>query len=158
MSNFRNMRRFKQQTTDEECTDILKNAKRGILAVLGDEGYPYTVPLDYVYEDGHIYFHCAKEGHKLDAVRGCDKASFCVLSDGELEPDDWWYHFTSVVCFGRVHIVEEENLTADKLRALGRKYFPNEAMIEDDMAKNAARALVLDFEIEHMMGKKVKER
>ena len=65
---FRKMRRFKQQLSEEECLEILKTAKRGVLAVLGDEGYPYAVPLDFVYEDGKIYFHCAKEGHKLDAI------------------------------------------------------------------------------------------
>ena len=56
------MRRFKQQLSEEECLEILKTAKRGVLAVLGDEGYPYAVPLDFVYEDGKIYFHCAKQG------------------------------------------------------------------------------------------------
>ena len=67
---FRPMRRFKQQMTNEECIALLRKAPRGVLAVLGDGGYPYTVPLDFVYDDGKIYFHCAKEGHKLDAIRG----------------------------------------------------------------------------------------
>ena len=79
---FREMRRIRQQATEEECLEILKSAKRGVLAVHGDDDYPYTVPMDFVYEDGCLYFHAAKSGHKLDAVRRNDKVSFCVLSDG----------------------------------------------------------------------------
>ncbi len=155
---FREMRRFKQQTTTEECIEILKNGKRGILAVHGEDGYPYTVPLDYVYEDGHIYFHCAKTGHKMDAIRADDKVSFCVLSDGVQEPDDWWFHFTSVVIFGRIHEVTQEEERDHHLRQLGRKYMPSEKMIEEDMRKNAPQAAVLRLDIEHMTGKRVREK
>ena len=73
---FRDMRRFKQQLTSEECETILRDQKRGVLAVLGDMGYPYTVPLNYVYDNGCLYFHSALQGHKIDAIRSCDKTSF----------------------------------------------------------------------------------
>ena len=76
---FRDMRRKQQALPYEESVTILESASSGVLAVLGDEGYPYTVPLSYVYREGKLYFHCASEGHKLDAIRGCDKASFCVI-------------------------------------------------------------------------------
>lgn len=154
---FRKMRRFKQQLDEERCIEILKNEPRGVLAVLGDEGYPYTLPLDFVYDDGKIYFHSAVEGHKVDAIRKCDKASFCVLDKGVQEDGDWAYYFDSVIAFGRIKIVEDRNIAEEKLRLLGLKYFPTAEMVEHDMAKNAKRALVLELSIEHMTGKHVHE-
>lgn len=81
---FRGMRRFKQQISKEECIHVLKEQPRGVLSVLGDNGYPYGLPLDHWYseKDDKLYFHCAKEGHKLDAVRECDKVSYCVMDEG----------------------------------------------------------------------------
>lgn len=154
---FREMRRFKQQTSKDECIEILNKAWRGVLAVLGDDDYPYTVPLDFVYEDGHIYFHCAGDGHKLDAIRCHDKVSFCVLSEGVQEENDWWYHFTSVIVFGRIREVTDKAEKNERLKLLGRKYFPTEEHLKKEMESAAARATVLDLSIEHMTGKRVKE-
>ena len=117
---FRKMRRFKQQLTDDACAEVLKNGQRGILAVLGDEGYPYTVPLDYVYTDGKLYFHSAAEGHKVDAVRAEPKASFCVLAQREQDADGWSYYFDSVVVFGKVQIIEDEEYIAKTTPLLPR--------------------------------------
>ena len=153
---FRQMRRFKQQASEDECREILTKGKRGVLAVLGDNEYPYTVPMDYVFEEGHIYFHCAKEGHKLDAIRKHDKVSFCVLSDGVQEENDWWYHFTSIIVFGRISEVTDEKERDRYLRLLGSKYFPNEEHLEKEM-KAAPNTLMLDLKIEHMTGKHVRE-
>ena len=155
---FRPMRRIKQQAAEEECLEILSTAKRGILAVNGDGGYPYAVPLNFVMEDGKIYFHCAQQGHKLDAIRADDKVSFCVLNEGTREPDSWWYHFTSVICFGRIRIVEDTELRDRLLRLLGGKYFPEGYDIDADMEKNGPRALVLELTIEHMTGKHIREK
>lgn len=154
---FREMRRFKQQVSEDECLRILNEGERGVLAVLGDDEYPYTVPLDFVYEDGHIYFHCAMEGHKLDAVRKHDKVSFCVLSDGVKEENDWWYHFTSVIAFGRVSEITDEGEKNNKLRLLGTKYFPDNEHLEKEMG-SAGRTVVLDLTIDHMTGKAVREK
>ncbi len=79
---FRKMRRFKQQLSEESCVEILKNEPRGVMAVAGENGYPYAFPIDFVYDGGRLYFHCAKEGHKLDALKNCDKVSFCVMNEG----------------------------------------------------------------------------
>ena len=152
------MRRFKQQVSDGEAQEILRCAKRGVLAVVGDEGYPYTIPLDFVYEDGKIYFHSAKTGHKIDAIKNYDKASFCVLNDGYKELGEWWYHITSIVCFGRIKLVDDESIALEKLRMLGKKYFPSEVDLEEEMAKNAQNAAVIELTIEHMTGKKVREK
>lgn len=158
MKMFRNMRRFKQQLGDERCIEILTREKRGILALSGDSGYPYTVPLNFVYEGGKIYFHSAVEGHKVDAVKRDGKASFCVLCETAQDSDGWSYYVDSVVAFGKVRIITDEAERTDKLRRLGLKYFPDAEMVEDDLRKNAARALVLALEIEHMTGKHVHER
>ena len=95
---FRKMRRFKQQITDAECIEILKNTKRGVLSLLGEDGYPYGIPIDHWYceEDGRIYFHGAKEGHKIDAIKACDKASYCVYDEGYRKEGEWALNIKSV--------------------------------------------------------------
>ena len=152
------MRRFKQQLSDQECRDILTMAYRGFLSVIGDGGYPYAVPINFVYSDGHILFHCAMEGHKLDAIKACEKACFTVIDEPVREPGDWWYHVKSVICFGRVRIVSDDAQRLQGLRILGQKYFPQGYDMEADIVKNGPRAALLDFTIEHMSGKQVREK
>ena len=155
---FRKMRRFKQQMTREECETVLTEQKRGVLAVLGDGGYPYTVPLNYVFSDGCIYFHSAREGHKIDSIRACDKCSFNVTAQRALSDDGWSYYVDSVTVFGRLREITDEVEKTQKLRLLGNKYFPDREMTEKDIEKNAARCLVIELCIEHMTGKHVHER
>jgi len=152
------MRRIKQQLSEEDCRTILEKGYRGFLSVIGDGGYPYAVPINYVYADGHIWFHSALEGHKLDAIKACDKACFTLIEDPVREPDDWWYHVRSVVCFGHVRIVTGEEERLFRLRQLGEKYFPEQYDIQADLVKNGPRAAVLDFGIRHMTGKRVREK
>ncbi len=154
---FREMRRIRQQAAGEVCEQVLRKAPRGVLAVLGDDDYPYAVPLDFAYEEGHIYFHCAKAGHKLDAVRRHEKVSFCVLNEGEREAGDWWYHFTSVIVFGRILEITEPAEKDRCLRLIGSKYFPSAEYLEDEM-RSAPNAVILDLQIDHMTGKKVREK
>ena len=151
------MRRIGQALSIEECSDILHSAMRGVLAVVGDEGYPYSLPINYVYDDGRLYFHCAREGHKLDAIRTCDKACFTVIGEPVKDPGEWWYHVKSVICFGRVRLMGGEEKT-ERLRQLGEKYFPDGYDIEGDLLRNGPRAEVIEFVIEHMSGKRVKEK
>ena len=152
------MRRFKQQLTDDECLSILRREPRGVLSLCGDDGYPYGVPMNYVYDEGCLYFHCALSGHKLDALTACDKASFCVLDKGEKPDDDWAYYFNSVIVFGRITVVDDEAKKLDRLRKLGLKYFPTAVEVDEDIRKNAARCHILCLKIEHMTGKRVHER
>lgn len=155
---FREMRRKKQQLDQAVCEQLLSETPRGTLAVLGDEQYPYTVPLNYVYHQGKIYFHSATSGHKLDAIEAHDKASFCVLSEGRLEEGSWWYHFDSVIAFGRIRRLTSEKEIVGALRLLGAKYFPNGYDIEGDIERNLARVAVLELSIEHLTGKHVQEK
>ena len=152
------MRRFKQQLSEDECEQILKRCPRGVLSVLGDDGYPYGVPLDYIYEDGKFYFHCAVTGHKLDAIAACDKASFCVIDEGRKEEDDWWWHFNSVIAFGRVRRVEDTDEVVAILHKIGDKYFPADYDTEADIERNLRRVAVLELRVEHLTGKHVREK
>jgi len=103
---FRPMRRNRQQLDENTCLKILENNTAGVLAVSGDEGYPYAVPLSYVYADGALYFHCAKAGHKTDAIRKYDKVSFCVVDQDEIVPERYTTYFRSVIVFGRARVME----------------------------------------------------
>lgn len=155
---FRTMRRHGQQLEQDACVRILKDAPRGVLAVLGENGYPYTIPMNFVYDEGRIYFHSAVAGHKLDAVAAEDKCSFCVLDEGVQEPNDWWYHFNSVVAFGRIRVVADEAAKREALFKLGNKYFPTGYDTAGDVAKNFSRVAILELTIEHMTGKHVREK
>lgn len=155
---FRPMRRHGQQLSAEQCEEILRTAPRGVLAVIGDEGYPYAVPLDFVLEDNTLYFHSATEGHKLDAIASCDKASFCVLGEGRREEGDWWYHFDSVICFGRMRVVDDDATRRHALTMLGNKYFPEGYDTEGEIVREFARVAVLALTIEHLSGKHVREK
>ena len=155
---FRKMRRFKQQLSKEECENILRAQKRGVLAVLGDEGYPYAVPLNFVYDNGSLYFHSAVAGHKLEAIRAYDKGSFNVLGEPQMSDDGWSYFFDSVTAFGRLREVTDPVEKTEHLRQLGNKYFPNTEMTESDIQKNGGRCAVIELKIEHMTGKHVHER
>lgn len=155
---FREMRRFKQLLPQEECEEILRTMPRGILAVLGDDGYPYTVPLDFLLYQGKLYFHGALEGHKIDAITACDKVSFCVLDEGQRNEGDWWYTFRSVVIFGRARLLEDGPYKTEIMTELGRKYMPTEEEIIDDIARNGHRTAIIELTVEHMTGKRAKEK
>ena len=155
---FRQLRRFKQAATPQECEAVLSSAQRGILAVHGENGYPYGLPINYLYAGGKIYFHCAKTGHKLDAVRSDEKVCFTVISEPFRNPGEWWNCFTSVICFGRISEVTGEEDKDRLLRLLGAKYFPEEYDLETDMVRNARNAVILELTIDHISGKHVREK
>lgn len=156
---FREMRRFKQQITDEECREVLRSEPRGVLSVIGDDGYPYGVPMDHWYseKDGKLYFHCAKEGHKLDAIRACDKVSYCVMDKGYRKENEWALNIRSVIVFGRMRIVEDENKRIEIGTNLCRKFTDDEAYIEREIKNALPRALCLELTPEHITGKLVNE-
>jgi len=157
---FRKMRRFKQQLTDEECGEILTEQWRGVLAVHGDDDYPYALPINFYYDApaGVIYFHGAKEGHKIDAIRRDPKASFCVINDGAYEDGDWSRRFKSVIVFGKIYEVSDQKEHDDAILKLGRKYYPTEEELKGEIDRDGARAHMLALKIEYMSGKKVHEK
>ena len=159
---FRPMRRFKQQLPDEEALAVLRAAKRGVLSVTGDGGRPYGIPLNPFWDDetGRLYFHGAKEGHKIDALRRDPRACFTVLDEGvhgASRPPDWALTFRSVVVFGRVEFVEGQAEAIEICRRLARRFYPDEAAIEEEIRRAGAHVLVFDLVPEHITGKRVHE-
>lgn len=157
---FREMRRSeKQRIPMGECIELLKAEPRGVLAVLGDDGYPYTVPTDHWYceEDGKIYFHSGKVGHKIDAIRRCDKASFCVYDQGFRREGEWALNIRSVIAFGRIRVVEDPRQAMEITRQLSYKYTTDTEYIEREIRDSGRNTLVFALEIEHMSGKLVNE-
>ncbi|MBQ9656515.1 MAG: NimIJ family nitroimidazole resistance protein [Prevotella sp.] len=155
---FRAMRRHRQQLSVEECIGILQKATSGTLALLGDGGYPYAVPISFVYDDGKLYFHSAMSGHKVDAIRSCDKASFCVIDQDSVKPAEYTTYFRSVIAFGRIRIVEDEPEKLAIARILGNRYNPNqEEALQKELEHGLARMLAIRFDIEHLTGKEAIE-
>ena len=126
---FRQMRRFKQQLSENECKEILNKSKSGVLAVIGDDGYPYAVPLSYVYLNNKIYFHSAKEGHKIDALAKNNKVSFCVVTKDDVVPEELTTYFKSVIIFGKAKKLEGDELRNAAIQ-LGLKYYNNEDAVK----------------------------
>ena len=156
-TTFRTMRRFKQQLTEQECETILQGAYRGFLSVNGEGGYPYTIPMNFLYQNNRIYFHSALQGHKIDAIMNSPKACFTLINDPVKQENDWWYHVSSVVCFGQMSIIEDQDERMEILKSFGKKYFPEGYDMEKDLKMNAHRAAVLCLAVEHITGKRVKE-
>lgn len=158
MTTFRPMRRNRQQLTESETIDILQRATSGTLALLGDDDYPYAVPISYVYADGKIFFHSALSGHKVDAINKCDKASFCVVEQDIVQPKEFTTYYRSVIAFGRVKIVDDELKRVEIARLLGQRYNPSDqAALQKELEKGLARMLVIQFDIEHLTGKEAIE-
>ena len=156
---FRKMRRFKQQIAASECIEVLKSTKRGVLSLIGDDGYPYGIPIDHWYceEDGRIYFHGAREGHKIDAIKACDKASYCVFNDGFRREGEWALNITSVITFGRIRLVEDVDMTRKICTELVRKFTDDEKYLEKELNNALPRVQCLMLEPEYMTGKLVNE-
>ncbi len=155
---FREMRRKNQLLPSEEIERILREGSHGVLAVSGDGGYPYAVPLSFVYLDSRIYFHCAKQGHKLDAILREEKVSFCVVEKDDVVQEEYTTYFSSVIAFGRAHVVEDDGEKRRAIQALAEKYSPD---CREGIAKaiesewNAMHMVRVD--IEHVTGKEARE-
>ena len=156
---FRKMRRFKQKLSNEECKRILHNQARGVLSLIGDDGYPYGIPIDYYYDEDEnaFYFHGAKEGHKIDSIKRCDKASFTVINLGEKTEGEWWYRPSSVISFGRISFVDDQDECRKICYKLCKRFDGTEEEIEEELNRSVSRVLCLKLTVEHMTGKRVEE-
>ena len=154
---FREMRRKMQALTAEETAEILKRNTSGVLSLNGDDGYPYGVPLSYVYLDSKLYFHCAGAGHKLDSILKDDKVSFCVIDQDQVVGEEYTTYFRSVIAFGRARVLEG----AEKLRPLVElcvKYYPGHLEQTRQKAEHALKNVsIVEVTIEHMTGKTAME-
>lgn len=156
---FRELTRTKLQLPQEVCISLLKQQPRGILSVLGDDDYPYGLPMDHWYneEDGCLYFHSGKQGHKVDAMKRHNKASFCVCDEGYREEGHWALHIKSIIVFGRIEIIEDQEEAIRLTRLLSYKYTSDSAYIEDEIRKYGHATLCFRLVPEHMTGKIVTE-
>lgn len=152
---FRQMRRIKQQLTEEAARAVLEKCTSGVLSLVGDEGYPYGVPLSYVLAGNKIYFHCAKEGHKIDAIAGQEKASFCVISADEVIPEKYTTAYQSVIVFGKIRVVTDEAEMRKAIQQLVARYSPEESETsrQEEIDTFWQQLCMLELSIEHMTGK-----
>lgn len=154
---FRKLTREKQRLSKEECLELLINEKRGVLSVIGDEGYPYALPIDFYYkeEDNKIYFHSGKYGHKIDAIKKNDRVSFCVYDEGFHIDGHWSLNIRSVIVFGRISIIEEwpHNIMID----FCKKFTSDIDYIENEIKNLSSSTIMLRLDIEHISGKIVNE-
>lgn len=156
---FRPMRRKTQQLSEEACLNVLEKNTNGVLSLMGDGGYPYGVPLSYTFADGTIYFHCAKAGHKLDALKNCSKVCFTVVDKDEVIPEKFTTYYRSVIVFGRAEIVEDKEQKLSAIRNLCQKYAPNETKEnrEKEIASTYNAMCIVGITPEHMTGKEAIE-
>lgn len=154
---FRELTRKKQALSREKCIEILQNEPRGVLSVLGDGGYPYGVPMNFLYDNGKIYFHSGKKGHKIDAISRDDRVSFCVFDGGYRKDGEWALNISSVIVFGRMKIVDDFDKTVDICRKLSLKFTDDMDYIEKEIASFAKATLCYELTPEHITGKLVNE-
>ena len=155
---FRKMRRSGQAITHDYCIKLLKEEKRAVLSVNGDDGYPYSIPINYFYDeiDGKIYIHSARNGHKIDAIRANSKVCFTLWGD-EYKSNDWAYYVRSVVIMGRAELVEDRDTALEKMRSIGLKYYPSEKEVDEVIERAFPAVQIIAVIPEHMTGKLVNE-
>lgn len=157
---FREMRRKKKEIDRNAAESLLQSSRRGVLAVNGDDGYPYAIPVNYIYdrEAQKIYFHGARAGHKADALRACDKVCFTVYGNEAIKEEAWAPYMQSVVVFGRCHLLEAGEEACARLKQFAMKYYPSEQMVDEEIARLGAAVQVFEIEIEHLTGKEIQEK
>lgn len=154
---FREMRRKRQLLPPEESLAILERMTGGTLALHGDNGYPYAVPVSYVYADGKIYFHSAVQGHKMDAIRQHPEVSFCVVEQDRIVPAEFTTYFRSVIVFGKARILTDEVEKRAALLRLAEKYSSGESGMQDEIDKGFDHLVMVEITVEHMTGKEAIE-
>lgn len=155
---FREMRRKKQMLSTEECIAVLNRGTSGVLAVSGDHGYPYAVPISYVYHDSKLFFHCAKTGHKLDAIARNEKVSFCVIDQDKVTAEAFTTYFRSVIAFGKARALEDRAEKRAAIEILAAKYSPDHEQERlQEIDRTFDHLCIIELSIEHMTGKQAIE-
>lgn len=150
---FREMRRMGNALPKEEAIGMLAKATNGVLSVAGDDGYPYGVPVSYVYQNNQIVFHCATEGHKLDAIRKNPKVSFCVVEQDLIIPEEFNTLYRSAIAFGTARILADEEKQA-YIEAIGKKYAPDyDKEAKEYIKSDWTNFSVVVMDIDHLTGK-----
>lgn len=157
---FRPIRRTQRAISDEAAKQLLNHEKRGVLAVNGDDGYPYAIPVNYFYDMEHnkIYFHGAKAGHKIDSLKKDDKICFTVYGNEHFKEGDWAPYMQSTVVFGRCHLIDDSEITEARVRDLAMKYYPDKEEMEAEMNRSLKAVQLYEITIEHLSGKQIHEK
>ena len=157
---FRQIRKKKNEITVEEAKELLRISRRGILAVNGDDGYPYAIPINFFYDEGNekIYFHGSRVGHKVDALKKCDKICFTVTGKETVKEEAWAPYVKSAVVFGRCHLIEDRDTALKKLKQFAMKYYPDEQTANVEIDRSAKAVQMFEITIEAISGKEVQER
>lgn len=151
---FPKMRRIKQQLDSSEVLDILKSNTTCTLALIGENGYPYSLPVSYCYDEGNIYFHCAKVGHKIDCIKNCDRVSLSVIEHDEIIEEKFTDKYKSVVVFGKAEITDDEKEIRRLCRKMCAALCPNVSDgVEEEIERFIEQTAVVKITIEHMTGK-----
>ncbi len=157
---FREIRKKINELKEEDVKKLLKNAKRGVLAINSDDNYPYGLPINYFYdeENNKIYFHSSKVGYKVDLLKRCDKVSFTVFSNEIIKEEAWAPYVQSVIVFGKCHPIEDDNEALEAIYKFALKYYPNKEMVDEEVRQAFKAVQMYEIEIEHARGKQVHER
>lgn len=158
---FRPLRRKKRAITDKQARELLADCKRGVFAVNGDDGYPYAIPVNYFFDTEHdkIYFHGAKAGHKVDALKRNDKVCFTVYGNDWYKDDDWAPYVQSTVVFGRCRLVNDDPaFVEDTIRQLALKYYPSAEEAEEEIKQSIGGVQLYEIAVEHLCGKQIQEK
>ena len=157
---FRPIRKKKNELSTEDTKQILREARRGVLAVNGEDGYPYAIPINFIYDEtaGRIYFHSSHTGYKLDAIKVCDKVCFTAYGTEIVREKAWAPHMRSAVVFGRCRLLESTPETMALRKRFAMKYYPDEALADQAILEGGRAVRMCEIEIEHLSGKEVQER
>lgn len=157
---FRTIRKKKNKIDIEASKKLLHNARRGVLAVNGDDNYPYAIPVNYLYDEENqkIYFHGSRAGHKVDAIKACSKVCFTVVGNETVKKESWAPFLQSVVIFGCCHLVTDQPTAMALLKRLAMKFYPDESMVDEEIAISGKAVQMYEIEIEHLCGKEIQER
>ena len=156
---FREVRKKKNEISVEAAEKLLENERRGVLAVSGDDDYPYAIPINFLYcrEDGKIYFHGSRAGHKVDSIKRNDKVCFTVFGNETVKDIDWAPYVQSAVVFGRCRLIEDQTEAVKLVRRFAAKYYPGEAEINEEVAADGMAVQMYEISVEHISGKEVQE-
>ncbi len=155
---FREMRRFKQKLEENRTDEIIKKSLSGVLCLIGNEGYPYGVPMSYAYAENKLIFHTAKTGHKIDAIKNNTKASFTIIEKDQVVPEEYTTYFRSIILFGKVKIVEDQEQKLADIKILSEKYsIPGDLGQYEEIDKLFDKFHIIEFNIEHKSGKEARE-
>ena len=157
---FRPVRRKQKEISTEAAEKLLCASRRGVLAVNGDDGYPYAVPINYYYdkEEHKIFFHGSRVGHKTESIKRCDKVCFTVIGNETVKEEEWAPFVQSVVIFGRCHLIESPERAAALVKRFAMKYYPDEQTADDEIARSGKAVQMFEIEIEHISAKEVQEK